>query len=86
MPSAAETQARLQSALPVGSTASEVTTYLDREGIEHSGYVERERIINAILRDVEKSLLVSRSIRVDFHFDNAGKLVAIEARDVRTGL
>ena len=84
-PKAAVLQQLLAAALPRGTAAADVVAYLDREKVEHSGFVASERIVNAVYRASERKV-VTRSVRVDFHFDVTGHLEAIEAKDVFTGL
>ena len=78
-------KAELQIALPVGSAPDEVSRYLDQKAIEHSGFVGNEQVINAVIRNVEKRALTSRSLRIDFQFDAERKLSSITVSDAFTG-
>jgi hypothetical protein len=82
---AQDQQARIDAALPAGTPAAAVTAWLDDQKVEHSGYVENERVINAIWRDVERKGVTSRSIRADFHFSPDRKLEKLIVRDAFTG-
>ena len=78
-------KAELIAALPPGAAQSDVVTYLDGHGIEHSAYGGGDRTINAIRRDVERRGLVSKSLRVDFHFDSSDRLTGMEVTEAFTG-
>jgi hypothetical protein len=75
----------LETALPKQTPAQQVVDLLDSKGIEHSDYVASEQKINAIIRGKQGSKLVSRSIRIDFTFNNDAKLEAIAVNEAFTG-
>jgi len=78
-------RSELSAAVPQGTEASAVIAWLDRKSIENSGYVTEQRVIDAIVRDVEKTGLVTKSLRIVFRFDEAGKLVATDVTEAFTG-
>ncbi|QTD54541.1 hypothetical protein [Parasphingorhabdus cellanae] len=87
----------LNSALPKGSTAEQVSAYLADRNIEHSGAQDQsnmahmganpdEKLMTAIMRDVKTSALAKQSIAMKFYFDDANKLVRTTVEEVNTGL
>jgi hypothetical protein len=71
--------------LPVGSDKLEVIRFLDERRFEHSEYVERERAIYAIVRNVGGNSLIRESVQFIFAFDDNGKLESYRVKDVFTG-
>jgi hypothetical protein len=53
----------------VGSTTDAVKSFLDRNGIEHSPYLDKDRSIRAIVRPKEDGTLISESLSIIFRFD-----------------
>ncbi len=72
--------------LPLGSQPSTITDLLDQEDIEHSGFIESEQTIHAILRTNDIRGTAKKSVRIDFKFDDDKKLLSINVRDQFTGL
>jgi hypothetical protein len=74
----------IDASLPAGTDKSRVLALLDAHSVEHSDYIERERKIYAIVREVEKSALATTSVQFEFIFDERGQLLRYTARDVVT--
>ncbi len=61
--------------LPLGSSRDSVVSFLDKQGLEHSGHSPGapSDLIYAIFRDVRGSTLTtSKSVQVTFRFANRG--------------
>ena len=80
-----ELETAIQEQLPIGSSPDEVIGFLQRHGIEHSNYHNDSRLITGIIRDVQKGLLTSGSVQLEFVFDNH-KLTKYSVTEVFTGL
>lgn len=70
--------------LPKGSTYAEVVAFLDAHAVAHSGY-QPDRHVRAIIRKTRSNWIVRTDIALDFSFDETGKLVRCDAREVFTG-
>ena len=78
--------------LPIGSSRSDVDSFLDKRGIGHS-YVgrldvspENSHMETAIIRDSSQSYLVTGDIQIEFKFDATdSKLVSYTVREIFTG-
>ena len=70
--------------LPVGSTTDAVTAFLDRNGIEHSPYSDKDRSIHAMVRPKEEAL-ITESFSITFRFDEAHLLHEHSIKSVFTG-
>jgi len=71
--------------VPVGSSSSQVTAFLDANKIEHSGYREKERTIYGIVRSTSGNSVVKGSAQIEFHFDEKAKLKDYTVKEVFTG-
>lgn len=78
------TEERIRADMPIGSSVDQAIAYLDKRGIEHSGYVAAERIVDAIHRG-GTSGLVNKSVRIRLSFDADRRLRSIETREQFTG-
>ena len=61
--------------LPLGTSQSSVVSFLDRQGLEHSGHSPGapSDTVYAIFRDVQGSTFsVSKSLQITFHFAHHG--------------
>jgi hypothetical protein len=70
---AAQIEATVKRQLPVGSSRDHVVSFLDKQGIEHSGHSvgAPSEVIYAIFRNVQgNTLTTSKSVQVIFHFTN----------------
>jgi len=75
---------QISTSLPVGSTTDAVLAYLDRKGIEHSPYLDKDRSIRAIIRPKEEAL-ITESLSIIFRFDEAHLLQEHSIKSVLTG-
>jgi hypothetical protein len=80
-----ELNTALQDQVAIGSSPDVVLEFLQRHDIEHSPYQDATPNISAIVRDVQKSLLGSTSIQLEFLFEN-DKLNDYTVRKAYTGL
>jgi hypothetical protein len=80
----ADLEQEIRSNLPVGSTLQEIETYLTTKNISHS-YVERENRVYGIVPDVERGLLVSKSLQIVVDLDRQHRLESLELKPVYTG-
>lgn len=60
--------------IPIGSEKEEVLRFLTNQKIEHSQYLENEKLIRAILRKTASTFIVSESIELVFYFDRNDRL------------
>ena len=75
----------IRSELPIGSPVISVGEYLKQRGIEYS-FEAPTKILYATARKLKGSTkLASKSLTLQFHFDNASKLKSIEAKVSYTG-
>jgi hypothetical protein len=77
------------SAVPLQSMSDEVIDYLDRQKIEHSGYLcdlSQGNTISAVLpRDSNPWALIKTDYRIVFHFDGRDRLTKSEIYETYTG-
>lgn len=71
--------------VPVGSSTSQVTAFLDASKIEHSDYREKERTIYGIVRNTSGNSVVKGSFQIEFHFDEGARLKDYTVKEVFTG-
>ena len=71
----------IREGLPVGSDATEVIRFLDSNHIAHFEYVPQFRQLGAFIPDSTIGLAKSQ-IYIDFRFDENGKLVRYEVREL----
>ncbi len=75
----------VRAGLPLGSSLAAVEAFLARRGLEFS-FDASSRTVQAIARNLKGSdWLVSQSLQLRFHFDDASGLKSIEAEPVATG-
>jgi hypothetical protein len=79
-----ELERQISTNLPVGSTIDAVMAFLDRKGIEHSPYLDKDRSIHAIVRPKEEAL-ITESLSIIFRFDEAHLLQEHSIESVLTG-
>jgi hypothetical protein len=71
--------------LPLGSSLSTVEDMLRKRGIEF-GFEESSNTVYAVARKLKGSTtLTSRSLAIQFHFDDASKLKSFDAKVLYTG-
>jgi hypothetical protein len=85
-PTADQLRAEIEKTLPIGSSRALVSEFARTHGLEHSSYLERERMINAIRRGVSKGLFSESSIYVRFYFDEKQALERFTVEKVGTSL
>jgi hypothetical protein len=66
-------QARMNSALPIGSSLPQVLAFLDANHIDHAPYVPAKQAMVAIKRNTCWALLTECSIEKQFSFDGENK-------------
>ena len=74
----------LRQALPVGSSYEQIDEYLTRKQIYHA-YSERSNRVNAIIPDVEKRFLITKSITIVIFLDDQRRLESLEVTAMGTG-
>lgn len=75
----------IRTALPLGSSLSTVEDFLGKRGIEFR-FEESSKSVYAIARKLKGStMLVSESLTLQFHFDDASKLKSLAAKVKYTG-
>lgn len=80
-----EIDQRIRKELPVGSDQTKVIVFLEANQMEHSGYLDKQKEIRAILRNTSRNFLVTGSIQVVFSFDDHGRLISHIVEEVFTG-
>jgi hypothetical protein len=71
--------------LPIGSPLSAVEEVLSKRGIEF-GFDESSKAIHAIVRKVKGSgIVVSKSLELQFYFDDASQLKSFQTKVVYAG-
>lgn len=81
---------QIDQSLPVGSTRTEVESYLDSQSISHSYFDDPKfpnarRMEVARIIDISGSLFVTRTIQIGFHFDQSDRLIEFSVREFFTG-
>lgn len=71
---AKQLKALIDSKVPPGSTESQVTTFLDEHGFQHSKEIQSQSAIFAVAPLSSKFELVKTKFQVAFHFDKVGRL------------
>jgi hypothetical protein len=79
-------QAKMNSALPIGSSISQVLAFLDANHIGHAPYAPAKHAIGAIKRNVCWALLTECSIEIQLLFDGDNTLQSTSVREGFTGL
>jgi hypothetical protein len=72
--------------LPVGTSRDRVIHVLDSLHVEHSPYDSASKTIKAIVRNVDRTLVTTRSLQLNFEFDERSQLKLFTVRDAVTGL
>lgn len=85
-PSVRELQSQIDQALPKGSSRERVADFVRRSAMGEGIYLDRERMINAMVRGVSKGLLMETSLYIRFRFDEKGQLESYTVEEVSTGL
>lgn len=85
-PNAEQLRSEIEKGLPIGTAPGRVVEFAKKQGMEHSNYLERERMINAIKRGVSKGLLSETSVYVRFYFDEKNTLERYTVEQVSTSL
>lgn len=82
--------AAVKASFPLGTEKSIVLSFLDVQGIEHSGYYKDGEgsdsgIINAIVRNTAWGFLCNADLQMNFIFDAQGKLERYDIDQSGTG-
>jgi hypothetical protein len=83
---AEQLRSEIEKGLPIGAAPGRVVEFAKKQGMEHSSYLEQERMINAIKRGVSKGLLSESSVYVRFYFDEKNTLERYTVEKVSTSL
>lgn len=67
-------KALIDSKIPTGSTDSQVTDFLDKNGFQYSNEIQSHGAIFAAAPLSPRFELVKRRFQVTFHFDQSGRL------------
>ncbi len=74
----------LQRNLKLGENYKQVIEFLDKEKFEHSGYLQKEKKIFGIIRDI-KRYPIRKSVQLVFMFNEKGELLKIDIKEAFTG-
>lgn len=80
-----EIETMVQREIPLGSNKSQVIAFLDGRKIEHSGYLETEKAVYAIIRNTSQGAIVKGAIKIEFYFDEQANLKNYTIKEVFTG-
>jgi len=83
-PNAEELRREIEKGLPLGASSDRVAEFAKKQGMEHSNYLQQERMINATKRGVSKGLLSETSLFVRFYFDEKNTLERYTVEKVST--
>ena len=75
----------IRTGLPVGSSLATVQEFLAKRDIEHSFQASSKTAYGIVNKLKGGSILVSKSLAFQFHFDDFLKLQSIDAKLVYTG-
>lgn len=78
--------ARMNAALPIGTSIPDVLAFLDANHIDHAPYASAKHTIGAIKRNTCWALLTECSIEIQLLFDGENRLQRISAQEGFTGL
>lgn len=81
----ADVEGMLKERIPVGSSTQHVGAVLDSMKVEHSPYDPAKRDMLAIWRRTKRSLFDEQSIQAHLQFDEAGRLVSYNVKELSTG-
>jgi len=79
-----ELQAAITTALPVGSSSSQVVAFLDARHIEHSEVVRESRTMYASTLH-QRDWFMETGVYIVFHFNEAGLMTGFSVEQVATG-
>jgi hypothetical protein len=79
-------EAKMNAALPIGSSIPQVLAFLDANHIDHAPYVPAKHAIGAIKRNVCWALLTECSIEIQLLFDGENRLQRTSVHEGFTGL
>jgi hypothetical protein len=85
-PSRADMVEMLGRDLPIGTPKERVLQYASQKKMEHSEYLPKERLVNAMVRGIKKGFLFESSLHIQFRFDEAGRLASVSVDEVGTAL
>jgi hypothetical protein len=77
--------ARVSSAVPVGTHSTRVLAVLDSLQIEHSALDPHTGTVAAMVPDTDRKGMVTRSFHFTFVFDSTGSLVSHSVKEIFTG-
>lgn len=85
--SVARVEATLESLLPLGADTIRSLRVLDSLGVEHSAYVQKDRLIQASFGTSGRRYfgLVRDDVYVTLHYDSTHRLVRREVKELSTG-
>jgi hypothetical protein len=75
----------LNQALPNGTSVDSADRFLSSLGLVHRVSRSSQPEIRAIERNVKAAFAIKTDIRIELHFDSAGRLVRRDVRTVYTG-
>ena len=78
--------ARMNAALPAGTSIPQALAFLDANHIDHAPYAPAKRTIGAIKRNTCWALLTECSIEIELLFDGESRLQRISVQEGFTGL
>lgn len=70
--------------LPLGSTLDQVEAYLQTKQLGYT-YVERENRVYALVADVQRTGIVTKSLQIILTMDELRRLQRVEVKSVYTG-
>jgi hypothetical protein len=77
--------AEVRAEVRIGMSPEQVVRMLDEKRIENSGYIEDQRVIRAIVRNVGGDVFVKKSQSMVFKFSSNRELETFDVKDVFTG-
>jgi hypothetical protein len=80
-----EVEKLIRESLPVGSDRIRVIQVLNDRGIETSGLQARSGTVYAIIRSPAGTSSIRSAIAMEFFFDESGRLLRHEVRELPTG-
>ena len=81
----AQVESVLRERTPAGVGHERVITVLDSLEVEHSAFNPQERYVLAMWRKTSRSMFVDKSIQARFLFDDGGRLIKYEVKELSTG-
>jgi hypothetical protein len=83
--SAQKAETMIRQNIPIGSDKAQVIQFLNKKGIENSGYLRKSATVYAIIRDTSGGPLIKGSVTMQFMFDGHGRLSHYQVEEVFTG-